>query len=172
MKKRLLTIAALTLSMSMLSGTAAFAAEWQKQGKDWCYYYDDGTAAKNAWAEDAQGEKYWLNNDSKMLTNDWVYYDGAWYYCDGSGKVLKNQYFTKNDEMYWLGEDGKMLADDWHQDAETGKWYYFTESGSAVRKGWRTIDGADYYFMNSGAMATDAGTPDGGHVGPDGKRTR
>lgn len=65
-----------------------------------------------------------------------------------------------------------------------GTWYYFNASG-AMQAGWQKIDGSwycfaasgamlhdcwagNYYLGPSGAMLTDARTPDGYYVGADG----
>lgn len=172
MKRRTLAMAALTLSMSMLFGTVAYA-DWYKDGNRWRYKYENGTDAKDTWMTDSQGDNYWLGADGVMVVNCWVSGDnGTWFYVGADGKQLKNQSITLNKVLYWLDVDGKMVADAWHQDPEKGTWYYLESDGKAYNKGWKTIDGDEYYFMKSGAMAVNASVPGNGHVGADGKRTK
>lgn len=171
MKRRTLTMAALTLGMSMLFGTAAYA-DWYQDGNKWRYEYEDGTKARNEWVLDSQGEKYWIGDDGIMVVSNWIKWDDVWYYVDAAGKQLKNTSLRLNKDLYWFDVDGKMVADSWHQDPEKGTWYYLESDGKAYNKGWKMIDGDEYYFMKSGAMAVDAGVPGNGHVGADGKRTK
>lgn len=176
MKRRFAVITAAALALSMLSGTAAFAAEWGKVGNKWFYYLDDGSVAKNTWVtteatETAPAVSYWVNNDGTMAATQWVYDGTAWYYVDGNGLILVNQMLVQNTDSYWLKEDGKMAAAEWIQDPD-GKWYYFQESGQALKNGWKMVDGEEYYFLKSGALAVDALVPGGGRVDAQGRRVK
>ena len=128
MKKNIFRVMALTAAFASLSTTAAFAAHWGTVGKDWFYYLDDGTVAKNMWvnttAEDGTvTASYWVKNNGKMAANEWVYDGEFWYYVDGSGLTMKDQLFKLNSDLYWLDPDGKMVSNDWRQ-TEEGKWYF------------------------------------------------
>lgn len=170
MKKRILTIAAVTLALSLLPATAAFAeneAHWGQVGSKWFYYQEDGTVAKNTWITSVGGT-FWVNNDGTMAASQWVYSDDAWYYVDAEGLVMTSQMLKLNNDLYCLDETGKMVVSDWHQD-EDGKWYYLAEDGKAVKNGWKLIGEDYYYFLKSGVMAADALVPGGERVGADGK---
>ena len=74
-------------------------------------------------------------------------------------------------DTYCFGADGNMLTG-WVGTAD-GKWYFFENEKTAdegkMVVGWKKIQGAWYYFGIDGAMLTNAYTPDGYYVGPDGK---
>lgn len=169
MKKTWMKAAVLTLAMSAMSVTAAFAGEWGKVGQRYFYYQEDGTVAKNQWIASADGTgEYWVGVDGVMAAGQWVNTDDAWYYVGEDGLRLTNQMFKQNSELYWLGEDGKMAVNEWVQ-TEDGKWYYMQANGRAIKNGWKLIDGDYYYFLKNGVMAADALVPGGYRVGADGK---
>lgn len=168
MKKRgFLAIAAVTMALSMLSASAAFAGNWGQTGGKWFYYEDNGTVAKSTWVT-SEGGTFWVNSDGAMAANQWVNDGDDWYYVDANGLSIRSQLTKLDSKSYWFGEDGKMLKNDWKQ-MEDGKWYYFGDDGVALTKGWHMIDGDYYYFLNSGVLATDALVPGGYRVGADGK---
>ncbi|MDD3253462.1 MAG: hypothetical protein PHV18_13005 [Lachnospiraceae bacterium] len=178
MKRKFMAITAAALALSMLSSTAAFAAEWGKTGGKWFYYLDDGSVAKNTWirteaTETAGATAYWVNSDGTMAATQWVNDGNAWYYVDGGGTILTNQMLIQNNgsDSYWLLEDGKMAVSSWIQDPE-GKWYYFQDNGKALKNGWKTVDGEEFYFLKSGALAVDALVPGGGRVDAQGRRMK
>lgn len=167
MKKRLLTITAAALAISMLSSTAAFAQGWEKVDSKWYYRLEDNSVAKSTWVT-TEGGTYWLNGDGVMAVNQWVNDGDKWYYVDANGNPTVNSLLKIDNQLYWFGEDGVMAVNQWVE-TETGKWYYFQDNGSAISKGWKLIDGDYYYFLNSGVMASDALVPGGYRVGPDGR---
>ncbi len=57
-------------------------------------------------------------------------------------------------------------AGQWMQDSFG--WWYQNDDGSYAKSQWQTINGAYYYFDENGYMLTNAFTPDGYYVGPDG----
>lgn len=59
------------------------------------------------------------------------------------------------------------LAGEWKQD-QAG-WWYQNDDGSYQSKQWLNDNGDWYYFGSDGYMLTNTMTPDGYHVGPDGK---
>ena len=78
---------------------------------------------------------------------------------------------TQTNDTYVFDDKGNMITG-WVRTAD-GKWYLFeyektTNEGKMVI-GWKKVQGAWYYFGADGAMLTNAYTPDGHYVGPDGK---
>jgi len=88
------------------------------------------------------------SNTSKV--NVWQQNDGKWRYIDGSGEVLKNQFwFDKNTGInYYLKEDG-YRATGWFNN--NNNWYYFGENGE-MKTGWVNLDRNWYYLNQSGIM--------------------
>ncbi|HFE0825681.1 TPA: Ltp family lipoprotein [Streptococcus pneumoniae] len=55
-------------------------------------------------------------NTSSATTSGWVKQDGAWYYFDGNGNLVKNAWQGN----YYLKSDGKMAVNEW---VDGGRYY-------------------------------------------------
>ena len=94
---------------------------WQKIDGTWYYFKPDGYMAmdeyyngywfnkdgswdptyKLSWKSDATG--WWVEDISGWWpSNAWLKIDGCWYYFDGSGYMVTNQYVSG----WWIGADG------------------------------------------------------------------
>lgn len=82
------------------------------------------------WIQDATGWRY-RHQDGSYTTNAWEQIEGIYYWFNGAGYMIEN---------------------DWYQD--NGKWYYLGADGAMVT-GLQVINGKPYYFESSGAMATE-----------------
>lgn len=176
MKKNMIRVMALTAMLATLSTTAVYAADahWGQVGKNWFYYLEDGTVARNRWVDTVAEDgtvtaSYWVKNNGLMASGEWIYDGTAWYYMDNSGLITKDQILKLNSDLYWLDPDGKMVSNDWRK-TEDGKWYYFQENGVAIKNGWKVIDGEEYYFLKSGVLAVDALAPGGYRVDSSGRK--
>ncbi|HEV9394872.1 TPA: Ltp family lipoprotein [Streptococcus pneumoniae] len=100
-------------------------------------------------------------NTSSATTSGWVKQDGAWYYFDGNGNLVKNAWQGN----YYLKSDGKMAKGEWVYDATYQAWYYLTSDGSYAYSTWQ----GNYYLKSDGKMAVNEWV-DGGryYVGADG----
>ncbi|VNO06815.1 Pneumococcal surface protein [Streptococcus pneumoniae] len=100
-------------------------------------------------------------NTSSATTSGWVKQDGAWYYFDGNGNLVKNAWQGN----YYLKADGKMAQSEWIYDSSYQAWYYLKSDGSYAKNAWQ---GA-YYLKSNGKMAVNEWV-DGGryYVGADG----
>ena len=85
------------------------------------------------------------NNTSSATTSGWVKQDGAWYYFDGNGNLVKNAW----QGSYYLKADGKMAQSEWIYDSSYQAWYYLKSDGSYAKNAWQ---GA-YYLKSHGKMA-------------------
>lgn len=92
-----------------------------------------------------------IQNGGSSL-NTWKNVDGKWKYIDGTGSVLKNQWwFDKNTGLnYYLKEDG-YRATGWLYNSNN--WYYFNSNGE-MQTGWAYADENWYYLNKSGIMKT------------------
>ena len=118
-----------------------------------------------------------VKNDWKMNINLPAYgnvpMSNGFVVVQSEKKVIINGIESVNvvNDTYCFGADGKMLTG-WVGTAD-GKWYFFENEKTAdegkMVVGWKKIQGAWYYFGIDGAMLTNAYTPDGHYVGPDGK---
>lgn len=100
-------------------------------------------------------------NTSSATTSGWVKQDGAWYYFDGNGNLVKNAWQGN----YYLKADGKMAQSEWIYDSSYQAWYYLTSDGSYAYSTWQ----GNYYLKSDGKMAVNEWV-DGGryYVGADG----
>lgn len=83
-------------------------------------------------------------NTSSATTSGWVKQDGAWYYFDGNGNLVKNAW----QGSYYLKADGKMAQSEWIYDSSYQAWYYLKSDGSYAKNAWQ---GA-YYLKSNGKM--------------------
>lgn len=100
-------------------------------------------------------------NTSSATTSGWVKQDGAWYYFDGNGNLVKNAW----QGSYYLKADGKMAQSEWIYDSSYQAWYYLTSDGSYAYSTWQ----GNYYLKSDVKMAVNEWV-DGGryYVGADG----
>jgi glucan-binding YG repeat protein len=94
-------------------------------------------------------QNFTIPSDTNKL-NVWEIVDGKWKYIDGTGEVLKNQWwFDKSTAInYYLKEDG-YRATGWLNN--NNNWYYLNENGE-MKTGWVNVDKNWYYLNQSGAM--------------------
>lgn len=94
-------------------------------------------------------QTFTIQNSTGSL-DAWQRVDGKWKYIDGTGAVLKNQWwFDKNTGInYYLKEDGER-ATGWFYN--NNNWYYFNENGE-MKTGWINVNKNWYYLNKSGAM--------------------
>lgn len=99
----------------------------------------------------SNSENITIQSEGNSL-NTWKEADGKWKYIDGTGAVLKNQWwFDKNTEInYYLKEDG-YRATGWLYN--NNNWYYFNGDGG-MQTGWVNVDENWYYLNKSGIMKT------------------
>ena len=111
------------------------------------YHFIPKDTGAKAWKETDDG---WRYEDSYgfYVQNDWVRYNGKWYYFGNDG-IMVTGWQKLGNKWYYFNKNGAMTTE-WKR--IDGKWYYFGKNGAMV-KGWRRIDGTWYYFAN-GAMVT------------------
>ena len=104
---------------------------WYQVGSDWYFYHNDGTMAKNEWAQDGTKKWCYLGPDGKMLKGQWLLWKGAWYY---------------------LKPDGYMASNEWAKDRHG--WCYLKKDGEKEKNAWVYWKNHDYYIKPDGYMAT------------------
>ena len=80
--------------------------------------------------------------------------DGYWrfYYNDGSGIYVRDDWYCDNGTWYWFDGAGHMVTDTWYRYKD--HWYYLGEEG-AMRTGQVTVDGKWYCIDSAGRMITE-----------------
>ena len=140
----------LTVFLTLLLSSAAFAGSWERAGNGWKFYRDNGSYATNIMLK-IDGKWYAFDKYGLMVTNQWVQAEGDWHYCTNSGAVATNQWI---DGKYYVGNDGVMLTSTWTPDGywvnELGEWDPSKSSGqqsgqqsAGIPNEYYTIDG--YY---------------------------
>lgn len=81
----------------------------------------------------------------------------------GTSRAFAAQWNHDQNGWWYQYDNGGYPVTQWSQ--IDGAWYYFEDSGYMVANTWV----GDYYLGENGAMLTDTVTPDGYHVGADGK---
>lgn len=90
------------------------------------------------------------NNVGKY--NSWQKVNGKLQYLDGTGELLKEQWWfdVKTGKNYYLDKNGDAV-EGWLN--INNNWYYFDENGE-MKTGWVYLDGSWYYLNKAGVMQT------------------
>ncbi len=90
------------------------------------------------------------------VKSGWVQEDGGtrYYYEDGTGQCVRNDWWQAGDDWYWFDGAGMMVTDTWYiyDDGEGDRWYYMGPDGK-MRTGLQDVDGKWYYLDEKGRMA-------------------
>ena len=153
-KNRVPVLLVLTVLLTLLLSSAAFAGRWERTGNGWKFRRDNGYYAANIMLK-IDGEWYAFDGYELMISNRWVMADGDWHYCTNSGAVARNQWI---ENKYYVGDDGVMLTNTWTPDGyyvnELGEWdpskhqqqqnqSGYSQQNSGIPSEYYTIDG--YY---------------------------
>lgn len=99
---------------------------------------------------------HYMTNDSGAIqeTNDWVKYDGTWYFWR-DGDILKNGIYDIEGKKYYFNYDGEMQVGRIEiYDSNTS---YLTDSSGALinTPGWNTYKNNWYYMNADGSVRKD-----------------
>lgn len=110
---------------------------WKKSGNDWYYLNADGVRAYSE-----QIDEYYVNEEGKRVTYQWVTMDNEDYCSEDDAPEFLH---------YYYGKDGKALTSTWA--SIDGNWYYFNED-SIMETGSIQVDGYNYYLGEDGSRKT------------------
>lgn len=134
---------------SLLSFYPIFeTAGWFKSDSIW-YYQKQGELVKNDWLK-YQGYWYFMDGAGGMIHGDWICSEDIWYYFKDSGIMMSNEWKFYNNRWYYLKSSGAMASNEWIYDQ--GNWYFVKSSGAMASQEWVYIQGKWYYFESSGVM--------------------
>ena len=88
-----------------------------------------------------------IDEEEKIIINEWVKSNGFYYYYGSSGKKIKNDWVSDSNDWYHVDKDGKMQISEWINDAND--WFYVGSDGKMQKSKW--IDGK-YYVNSDGKM--------------------
>ena len=99
---------------------------WNKIGKTWFYFNEDGTAKQSEWLNE-NGTWYWFNSNCGAATG-WAKVDGEWYFFKGNN-AMKTGWEKVDGNWYYMASSGKMVTG-WCEIG--GKWYYFSKESNSL----------------------------------------
>jgi len=126
-------------------------AGWFKSDSIW-YYQKQGDLVKNDWLK-YQGYWYFMDGAGGMIHGGWICSEDIWYYFKDSGIMMSNEWKFYNNRWYYLKTSGAMASQEWVY--IQGKWYYFESSGVMKKSTWFFYRGDWYYLTDSGALLRD-----------------
>lgn len=85
--------------------------KWIADGAFWRFELADGTRLSDCFVL-IDGVEYAFDAEGKMVTG-WQSLAGSWYYFDGSGAMVKNEWRQDQEHWFYLGSDGAMVTDTW-----------------------------------------------------------
>lgn len=121
---------------------------WVQHNNTW-YYFDEHYDLQKGWFED-YGEKYYLNSNGAMLSSEWLFDKGHWYYFRTDGTPITGWNYI-NGEWYYFNQQYEMVTG-W---LSSNSFWYFLSSSGAMQTGWSNIDGQWYYFAPNGIMVVN-----------------
>lgn len=86
---------------------------------------------------------------TSTIKNQWKQVDGAWYYYNEQGEILKQTFWNS----YYFHKDGKMASSEWI--FENNHWYYAKPSGTLAQNEWMQINQHWYIFNTQGILLTN-----------------
>lgn len=129
-----------------------YLASWGISREQFKHDIEHGLVVEPGWKKNDTG--YWyVKEDGSYPKEKFEKINGTWYYFDGSGYMLSEQWKKHKDgKWYWFDKSGAM-ATGWKKIAE--KWYYFNEEG-AMQTGWVKYKNTWYYLdAKNGDMKSD-----------------
>lgn len=105
---------------------------WDNSQGYYRYGLSDGQYAKNQFVDLGRDQKYYFDENGRMVSNDWILVDGKWYHAAADGHM----------DLGWQNYNGE--------------WYYFNDpAGDMKVNGWETFEGKRYYLTNLGPRFRD-----------------
>lgn len=85
-----------------------------------------------------------IDEEEKIIRNEWVNFNGFYYYYGSSGEKVKNEWLNDSNDWYHVDKDGKMQISEWINDTNND-WFYVGSDGKMQKSKW--ID--EKYYVNS-----------------------
>ena len=136
---------------------------WQYVDSVYRYFNSDGKMARATIVDN----KY-VDDDGKLVTNQFVNYKGDTYYVQYDGNIVTglynvdfvDYYFDEDGKMVkdifigdkYFNRDGKYVENQWISDSKG--WKYKLGDGTYIKSNFKKINDATYYFNSNGYMLT------------------
>lgn len=85
------------------------AGGWQFDGTGWLHRRTDGLYTRNDW-EKIDGYWYWFDGAGHAVEENWYSYKGKWYYLGRGGKMVTGLQII-GEKVYYFYEDGIMAEE-------------------------------------------------------------
>ncbi|MFY9263618.1 MAG: N-acetylmuramoyl-L-alanine amidase family protein [Actinomycetaceae bacterium] len=156
-----------------------FEGYYTEDGDEFVYYFYENGAMATGWISVfSDGEIAWeyADPDGRLVSNDWRYINGKWYYFHVPQNdsepffLVMNRRFEIKNVPYYFDSTGAMATGwinlgggDWYYADSSGAlatnawryvggyWYYFDADSKMLRNGYHTVNGKQEYFYSSGA---------------------
>lgn len=98
------------------------------------------TEKKSGWYEE-EGRWRFYNGDTGLpVRNDWLNWDGNWYWFNGSGFMIADEWYEYKGYWYYFGPEGAMVTG---LDQIQEKWYFFHQDGRMATEPVTFVPDAD-----------------------------
>lgn len=87
------------------------------------------------WVKEEGGVRFYLDAD-RYVANDWYQDGGRWFWFDGFGHAIRDNWYLYKDSWYYFGQDFAMVTG---LQIIKGKPYYFGEDGQLAKLGTRLV---------------------------------
>lgn len=82
----------------------------------------------------------------------WYEEEGGWrYYLGNTGEPVRNDWHKSGSDWYWFDGAGFMIHDDWKTGSD-GRWYYLKSDGAMAKEEWVIWKGELYWMKEDGSM--------------------
>lgn len=128
--------------------------KWIKDSVGWWWKNPDGSYPKSCWKL-INGDYYYFNNKGYAACNQWLDYNGNWYYLKSDCRMAKGwqklggiyYYFNENLNAFPIGAMVYNLLITWE-----GKRYYLKDNGYMAKNETLKICNREYTFNSSGEV--------------------
>ena len=114
------------------------------------YHDNEGNFRKNLWLE-ANGNRYYVGEDGRLLRDGIYSVDGMKYWFDPTGAILTSENIQKDGTLYRIGEDGKVSLAKGIIEVN-GETFFGDEKGKIVKDKMVSADGHNYYIDENGRL--------------------
>lgn len=113
------------------------------------------------WVREGKGVRFYLDSE-RYVANDWYEDGGRWFWFDGSGYAVRDNWYLYKESWYYFGSDFAMVKG---IQIIKGKPYYFGEDGQLAKLGTRFMVQVDKNGVLHFPGETDNGRTEKGPEG-------
>lgn len=119
------------------------------------YFNENGVCSLGCWYQEEDGTWLRLDTDGNLMTG-W-FEENGWYYLGDDGRMLSGEWLEWNGNWYYLNDNGKMAAGSWVNWKD--EWYYLNSSGVMQKSCTVTTGGRKWYLDAYGRLEVSPDHP-------------